>query len=229
MGDPGFTSFFSPVMFSLAALFDDWFEMLRWGLILSGGTYCLVIAVRWVVTAVRASKRRNAYLMASLDDERARYLSPRVYAEDQIVDSSASADRGMPGPCSHVVLLLCDTDGTRLVSVHGQLIRSPYGNRLCAECTEAYIDFYKSTCAECGRPILPSEPVADAWVGAPHKYTHLSCTTDPDLYCGLWGKGEFISLHRLEPSHFPPGTRNLKTHESFMRQSRIQKGKTATK
>lgn len=230
MGDPVFVSFFAPVVTALSSAFDGWFEFLRWGLILSAATCLLVVPVRWLVTTVRASRRRERELMASLDEERARYVSPRVYAEDQIIDSSATADRGVPRPCGHSAIFLCDTDGTRLFSYHGRLLRSPYENRLCPKCAEKYVDFYRTSCAECDRPIMPSEPVADAWVGAPHKYTHLKCTPDPDLYCGLWGKGEFISLHRLEPSQYPPGTRNIKTHQAhMMSQRRARTGKTAAK
>lgn len=66
----------------------------------------------------------------------------------------------------------------------------------CKDCLEAYLDKYSTICASCAEPILPGEPVAVAWVGAPQKYTHMyaGCCECGGFYCGVWGEGEMIPM-----------------------------------
>lgn len=225
MNDPIFTTLFSPLMHLGPAPFSDWFESIRWALIICAGSYVAILSVRWLASTFRTVMARQTpgyrTARANLIMEIEKPLrSSRVYAQDPIIESGRGADRGVPPPCGHPIVSLMDTDGTRLFHHHGCLERSPFEDRLCPACTEAFVEVHSTQCAECERSIFPTEPVANSWVDASRPYTHLRCALDIDLYCGLWGKGEFISLHCLEPAQYPPGTRNLKTHQTYILQSR---------
>ena len=86
--------------------------------------------------------------------------------------------------------------------------------KLCSRCLEAYLNTYATRCAACGDPILPGEPVGQAWVGAPHPHTHLTfdCSETGGLYCGRWGQGRLITLHEIAPEKYPEGTTTVMSH-----------------
>ena len=55
-------------------------------------------------------------------------------------------------------------------------------------------------CAHCKKPIVPGTPVAHAWTGAPHPYTHATFACDESggaMYCGVWGNGTLEGLEKL--------------------------------
>ncbi|MDB5224818.1 MAG: hypothetical protein JWO43_440 [Candidatus Adlerbacteria bacterium] len=57
-----------------------------------------------------------------------------------------------------------------------------------------------TTCAHCLRPIVPGTPVAHAWIGAPHPYTHATFACDESggaMYAGIWGEYKLHGLHEL--------------------------------
>jgi|GEM_PF-5765902 len=52
-----------------------------------------------------------------------------------------------------------------------------------------------TTCASCNNPIVPGEPVAHAWIGAPHPFTHATFKCDESgggMYGGIWGNGNLV-------------------------------------
>ena len=57
-----------------------------------------------------------------------------------------------------------------------------------------------TVCAHCLKAIVPGTPVAHAWIGAPHPYTHATFTcyeSGGAMYGGVWGEGRFIADPRL--------------------------------
>lgn len=229
MNDLARTSFFAPLLNLGLAPLDDWFEYFRWAVIFCGGSYVVIVLGLGLVRASRSfmarrkTRRKPGYIKARAELVEMLEQPPpsaRAYSSEPIIENSRSVDSGIPSNCGHPVVTEIDDQGVRLFSHHGFIVRSPYEDRLCAKCAETYVDLFSSRCAECRQAIFPTEPVADAWVGAPYPYTHLRCTPDCDLYCGLWGRGGHVSLNRLEPTQFPSGTRNLKTHQEYILQSR---------
>jgi hypothetical protein len=101
----------------------------------------------------------------------------------------------------------------RQITVRGKSIGVAAAD-VCPNCLEAFFAAHATTCAACDGPILPGMPVGQAWVGAPHPFTHLDfeCTASGGLYCGVWGQGRLITLHELEPDTYPPGTPNVMAH-----------------
>ena len=73
---------------------------------------------------------------------------------------------------------------------------------------------YATTCASCKQPIYPGTPVGQAWMGAPHPFTHLTfeCCESGGLYCGVWGGGRLKTLHEIHPEKYPEGTANVTQH-----------------
>lgn len=87
----------------------------------------------------------------------------------------------------------------------------------CLEAFREHLEAICTVCASCGELIYPGDPVGQAWDGAPHPYTHLTfeCCETAAFYCGVWGKGELVSLHELDPDKYPEGTKNI-LHLSLM-------------
>lgn len=83
-------------------------------------------------------------------------------------------------------------------------------DQLCPLCVQKDCEEHGTTCAECGKPILPGELVGMAPMNPPYpfEFTHLSQECSPGLFtvCGRWGKGRLITLHELNPEKFPSGT-----------------------
>ncbi len=86
---------------------------------------------------------------------------------------------------------------------------------LCTACLQAWLERHSTRCASCDGPICPGMPVAQAWIGAPHPYTHMNfiCTETAGLWCGRWGRGRLITLHETEPGTYASGTANAMAHE----------------
>jgi hypothetical protein len=70
-------------------------------------------------------------------------------------------------------------------------------------CAEEYLNKFSTLCAECEEPILPGDPVGQAWEDASHPYTHMRCAQSAALFCGKWGEGRLISLHEMNPARYP--------------------------
>lgn len=72
---------------------------------------------------------------------------------------------------------------------------------ICPSCLEAYLSKVSTLCAGCNGPILPGTPVAAAWIGAEHPYTHVNHECgEPAFYCGMWGEGQLMGLKDLYDS-----------------------------
>lgn len=62
------------------------------------------------------------------------------------------------------------------------------GSKYCPECTRAYHEQFATMCAECGGPILVSEPVADAGnLDGSLVHNTMECSV-PGAFCGHWGE-----------------------------------------
>ncbi len=150
-----------------------------------------IVAVIAILAAVFIFLRRNGVLPRSYS------ARPRT----EIASPVATFDFG-EFPCGH------DRRGEpATVAVRGTVVAARH-ERLCAACLSAWLERYSTTCASCGGPILPGEPVGQAWVGARHPHTHLTtdCCETGGLYCGRWGQGRLVTLHELEPEAYPAGT-----------------------
>ena len=129
----------------------------------------------------------------------AEWLRRRSYRPAKQDDGASPIEKSA---CAHG-----KTDHPLVVTVLGikcELERSP----MCPACTEQYFNKFSILCASCHQPIFPGTPVGVAWVGAPHPFTHLTfdCCESGGLFCGRWGEGRLLTLHEIDPEHFPADT-----------------------
>jgi len=79
---------------------------------------------------------------------------------------------------------------------------------MCPSCAKEYFEKHSTSCASCKDPIVPSEAVGRAPIGAEHPFTHLTfeCCPSGGLYCGVWGESRLVTLHELKPDKYPEET-----------------------